>query len=94
MRLQSAVNVYAVNFVFFALLQANGMLGSQLHTATFVTLNSLIFALGGFVLPCAILYLNEVQARQRFLAMFDEIAPDDLGEYWANYWAEVVCRDS
>lgn len=87
MRLQSAINVFEVNLVFFVLLQIHGVLGSPSgpHTAADIALDVIVFTLGGFLLPSWILYFYELQARQRFLANYQDLNYRDLGRYWEEH---------
>lgn len=84
MRLQSAVNVYGVNSVLFIMSEAHAVLPPQSHSLSAVLLDTLVFVLMGYLLPCWILYLNEVQARQRFLAVCQGLESEDLGTHWAR----------
>lgn len=87
MRVQSAVNVYCVNVVFFLLCEAHAVIRPQPHTPAAFATEVVSFTLAGFLLPLWILFLIEVQARQRFLAASQIIDPDALGQYWAEYIA-------
>lgn len=89
MRLESAVNVYGVNVVLFAMCQVRAVMLPQRHSLVAVAVETLVFALGGYLLPCWILFLIEVQARQRFLAKCRGVASEDVGEMWAAHVVPV-----
>lgn len=85
MLLGSAVNVYGVNAVYFLLSQAAALLGLPSQTAAVCVRESIIFLLGGFLLPCWALYIIELQARERFIATRFGLALEDVGRFWADH---------
>ncbi|KAK9794355.1 hypothetical protein WJX73_002100 [Symbiochloris irregularis] len=82
-RLESALHVHACNALFFCFCQLQARLDVPSHTITAILRDTLIFILGGAVLPIAINYHQEVQARLAYLAKNPRQTDQMLGRYWA-----------
>ncbi|KAK9802728.1 hypothetical protein WJX73_002731 [Symbiochloris irregularis] len=82
-RMESALHVFACNALFFCFCQLQAALDMPSHNTRAVCRDTLIFILGGAVLPIAINYHQEVQARLAFLAKIPRQTAQALGPYWA-----------
>lgn len=63
-RMESALHVYACNAIFFCLCQLQSVIDVPSHTMRVILRDTLIFLLGGTVLPIAINYHQEVRCTQ------------------------------